>query len=182
MLLPLPGYAAWLSQFLETKEYATNTIRYVTTFYRKPKAQKRIVFRRAKRITSVSRTEVYEIIRQASRKHRIHPDFIKSVVSAESDFNNRALSSKGAMGLMQLMPATCRDLGVSNPWNPKQNVMGGTRYLKSLLSEFKNPHKALAAYNFGPNNVRQNKRWPKETRIYVARVMKKYRKYRSASD
>ena len=77
------------------------------------------------------------------------------------------------------MPQTCADLHVSNPWDPEKNIMAGTRYIKALLMEFEDVKKALAAYNFGPSSVRNNKRWPKETRIYVARVLNKFSKYRT---
>ena len=126
----------------------------------------------------VSINTINKYINQAGQEYGLKPDFIKAVVFAESNFKNHALSPKGAMGLMQLMPGTARDLNVKNPWNPKQNIFGGTRYLKSLLLQFNKVDKALAAYNWGPGNILKNKRWPKETRDYVGKVIKRYRHYR----
>jgi len=177
-LMPSMSYGAWLDQFFETKQYAHNTIRYLRSLKREINLSDSCPVHETGRQGEVSRKRINILIRQASQKYSIHPDFIRAVISAESDFKNNSLSHKGAMGLMQLMPETCKDMGVSDPWNPQQNIMGGTRYLKSLLAEFRNPYNALAAYNFGPGKVRRKIRWPEETRIYVFRVMKKYTRYR----
>jgi soluble lytic murein transglycosylase-like protein len=94
------------------------------------------------------------------------------VIQAESSFNHQAVSPAGAQGLMQLMPATAKELGVDNPFDPEQNVMGGTRYLKSLLDRYEGDlDKALAAYNWGMGNLERNPdALPAETRNYQSKV------------
>ena len=94
------------------------------------------------------------IFQEASSAYGIPAIVIKAVAKAESDFNPRALSHCGAQGVMQLMPATARGLGVTDPWDLRQNIMGGTRYLRSMLDKYDGNLKlALAAYNAGSNNV-----------------------------
>ena len=95
--------------------------------------------------------ELKEVINTISDQHHLDPDFISSVIHAESGFNQRAVSPKGAQGLMQLMPGTASKLGVSNAFDPRANVEGGTRYLSELLERYNfDVIKALAAYNAGP--------------------------------
>lgn len=116
------------------------------------------------------------IIDKASRRFGVDRNLIESVIRAESDFNVKATSSKGAMGLMQLMPDTAEGLGVKNPYDPEENVMGGTRFLKYLLDRYKGDTSlALAAYNWGPGNLeRSSGGLPSETRNYVAKIMREY--------
>lgn len=118
------------------------------------------------------------IIQKASRRYGVDAGLIKAVVKAESDFNPRAVSSAGAQGLMQLMPGTARQLGVTNAFDPEQNVMAGTRFLKELLERYHgNMDAALAAYNWGPGNVDRKglgSALPSETRAYLARVKNLY--------
>lgn len=116
--------------------------------------------------------EIDEIIKHASNIYGVDPELITSVIKAESDFDAGATSSKGAMGLMQLMPATARELGVKNCYNPVENIMAGTRYLKNLLNRYDgNIELTLAAYNWGMGNVEKHPdRLPQETRTYIARV------------
>ena len=103
------------------------------------------------------------------------PALIKAVIRAESNFQVDAVSAAGAQGLMQLMPATAEELGVNDPFDIKQNIEGGTRYLRKMLDRFEGSvHKALAAYNAGPGTViKYNGRVPyPETRQYVKRVLR----------
>ncbi|HEV2986898.1 MAG TPA: lytic transglycosylase domain-containing protein, partial [Candidatus Angelobacter sp.] len=125
----------------------------------------------------VPRVDMEQLIRDASGRYRLDPDFVSSVIKAESNFQPRAVSPKGARGLMQLMPATAALLGVSNPFDPKANVEAGTAYLSQLLDQYNNdPIKALAAYNAGPQRVQQYHGVPpyRETKAYVARIVRDF--------
>jgi hypothetical protein len=118
-----------------------------------------------------------EHIANAGLQAGIDPDFIHSVISAESGYNTKAVSPKGAQGLMQLMPATAAMLGVHDSFDPADNIDGGTRYLHGLLLRYKGDAiKALAAYNAGPESVEKYRGIPpyQETRRYVARVINEY--------
>jgi soluble lytic murein transglycosylase-like protein len=111
------------------------------------------------------------LIQQAANRHGVDPNLVRAVVTAESDYDPRSHSSAGAMGLMQLMPDTAKDMGVANPWDPAQNIDGGTRYLAHLLRRFDGDEKkALAAYNWGPGNLERGGRMPEETRNYLKKV------------
>lgn len=117
-----------------------------------------------------------EIMQRASRRYGVDAGLIKAVIKAESNFNPRAVSSAGAQGLMQLMPSTARGLGVTDSFDPEQNIMAGTRFLRDLLARYGGDvDSALAAYNWGPGNVdRHPARLPRETREYLARVRRYY--------
>jgi soluble lytic murein transglycosylase-like protein len=115
-----------------------------------------------------------EVINAVSSRHHLDPDLINSVIHAESGFNPRAVSPKGAQGLMQLMPQTASRLGVVNSFDPGDNLEGGTRYLRELLERYNfDLIKALAAYNAGPQRVEQYHGVPPyyETQAYVARII-----------
>jgi len=118
------------------------------------------------------------IVREASLKYGVDPSLIKAVIEAESGGNPYALSPAGARGLMQLMPATAAELGVTDAFDPVQNIMGGTRYLRRLLDRYRGDVRlALAAYNWGMGNLeRRPEAMPKETRAYVAKVERDYRR------
>jgi Transglycosylase SLT domain len=114
-------------------------------------------------------------IEAATRLHQLSPDLVKAVIAAESEFDQWAVSSKGAQGLMQLMPATARQLGVADPFDARQNIFAGTQYLRILLDTFGGDVAlALAAYNAGPNAVRRYGGIPpyRETRSYVEKVQR----------
>lgn len=124
------------------------------------------------------RTNHYDdLITEASKSHGVSFSLLKALIKIESDFNPRAISSAGAMGLMQIMPENIRALNIKDPFDPWENIMGGARYLKQLIRRFdgKLPM-ALAAYNAGPNTVDRYKRIPpfKETEDFVEKVMKYY--------
>ena len=121
------------------------------------------------------------IIQQASVQFDIDPHLIRAVIKAESGFDHQALSSKGAQGLMQLMPGTADDMEVQDPFDPEENIFGGVRYLSLLLKRFKNNKiLAVAAYNAGPETVESYNGIPPfpETREFVKRVMQYYEAYR----
>jgi hypothetical protein len=116
-------------------------------------------------------------IEQAATRHNVDPNLVRSVVKVESNFNPNAVSRKGAMGLMQLMPATARSLNVSNPFDPQQNVDAGVRHLKKLLDNYGGDVRlTLAAYNAGAGAVARSAGIPRyaETRNYVRRITDLY--------
>jgi soluble lytic murein transglycosylase-like protein len=111
------------------------------------------------------------LIKNAATKHGLDPNLIKAVVTAESDFNPQVVSKAGAMGLMQLMPGTAKDMGVENPFDPAQNIDGGSKYLAAMIDRFDGDmDQALAAYNWGPSNVEKGGTYPSETRRYLKKV------------
>ena len=121
--------------------------------------------------------DIEAVVRDAATRNRIDPDFVTSVIKAESNFKTHAVSKKGAQGLMQLMPGTAAQLGVSNAFDAKANVEAGTAYLSSLLDLYHDdPIKALAAYNAGAFRVRQYNGVPpyRETRAYITRIVRDY--------
>jgi hypothetical protein len=124
-----------------------------------------------------------EVVNTASGRYRLDPDLVNSVIKAESGFKVRAVSPKGAQGLMQLMPGTASQLGVPNAFDPQANVEGGTKYLRELLERYNfDLVKALAAYNAGPQRVERFGGVPPyyETKAYVARIVRDFNKKKIA--
>jgi len=123
-----------------------------------------------------SRTEVDEIVEKASAEHGVDPLLVRSVMQVESNFNPNAVSPKGAMGLMQLMPSTARQMGVTNAFDVRQNIEGGVRFLRYLKTKFQDDRLVLAAYNAGEGAVKKHGWIPPypETVEYVYKVGRKY--------
>ena len=119
------------------------------------------------------------LIARTARAYGVDPALVKAVIAAESAFDYRAVSRKGAQGLMQLMPTTADRLGVEDAFRPEENVLGGVRYLREMFDRFGDVTRTLAAYNAGPEAVARYKGIPpyRETQTYVARVLDYYRRY-----
>ena len=129
--------------------------------------------------------EYESLIQQASERFSVDPFLIKAVIKAESDFDYQAVSSKGAQGLMQLMPETAYDMEVGDPFDPEENIFGGARYLGLLLERYKKDKmKALAAYNAGPETVEEYQGIPPftETKDFIERVLKYYEAYLNGTE
>jgi len=123
-------------------------------------------------------------VNRIAKKYAVDPALVRAVIHAESAFNAKAISSKGAQGLMQLMPGTASDLGVRNAMDASQNIEGGVKYLAALLKQFDGDIKlATAAYNAGPNAVKKYNGIPpySETKVYVERVGILHNRYRTES-
>jgi soluble lytic murein transglycosylase-like protein len=130
-----------------------------------------------------NREKITEMIREVSDRYRVDPALVRAVIQTESNWNTNAVSRVGALGLMQLVPGTAQQLGISNALDPKQNLDGGVRYLHSLLERYNGDlDKALAAYNAGPGAVDRAGGIPRyrETRNYVQKVTDSY--YRPGSN
>ncbi|MGD9950846.1 MAG: lytic transglycosylase domain-containing protein, partial [Desulfobulbus sp.] len=118
-------------------------------------------------------------IQTAATEHGVDPLLIKAIIKAESNFDPTAVSPKGAQGLMQLMPATAKDLQVADPFDPQDNITGGTKYLRSLLDNYGwDLEMSIAAYNAGPGRVKGRIPNILETRMYIAKVLDNYQAYR----
>jgi len=151
--------------FLKPAQHVTNLVRLLE--------QKALTFQHTTPFLDPAR--MHALIAAAAQRHNVHPALVKSIVAAESNFNSSAVSPKGAIGLMQLMPATAQQYG-ADPNDPEQNIDAGTRYLHSLMKRYRGYkdclNRAIAAYNAGPAVVDRYHGVPpfRETRHYVARV------------
>jgi soluble lytic murein transglycosylase-like protein len=130
----------------------------------------------AAKVQTYKQNQFDSLIKEAANRTGLDEKLIRAVIQQESNWNTTAVSHAGARGLMQLMPATARSLGVSNSFDPAQNIEGGTRYLKGLMDQFGDVRLALAAYNAGPARVHEYNGIPpfKETMNYVDRIYKNY--------
>ncbi len=152
--------------------------RYKPFPFKKPAVSQRRTkyFPRSRRFSFSSRYD--HLIRDAARKYNLDPMLIKAVIKAESDFDRFSVSSKGAKGLMQLMPGTARQMRVTSVFDPRQNINGGSKYLRKMLDQFGGGSRlALAAYNAGPTAVKSHRGVPPypETRRYIQKVRTYYR-------
>ena len=143
-------------------------------------AQYKLYIKTTRKTPSKFIKEYEGIILQASRRFEVDASLVKAIIKAESYFDHKAVSHKGAQGLMQLMPQTANAMAVENPFDPEENIFGGTRYLSLLLKRFKNDKRlAVAAYNAGPERVEASNGIPPiaETERFVKKVMNYYRDY-----
>jgi soluble lytic murein transglycosylase-like protein len=124
--------------------------------------------------------EIEHIVKEISAKYKIDASLVKAIIMAESNCDPHAVSSKGAQGLMQLMPATAKSLNVTSPFDPRENILGGVKYIKGLMASYGDLELALAAYNAGPGNVEKYAGIPpyRETINYVKKVIGYYEKYK----
>ncbi len=128
---------------------------------------------------SSGRFESY--IAEAAQRYQVAPSLLKAIIKVESDYNPRAVSKKGAMGLMQIMPQNFKALNLNNPFNPRENILAGTNYFRQMLDRYNGQLPlALAAYNAGPTRVDRHFNIPPiaETENYVNKVLKYYYDYR----
>lgn len=125
----------------------------------------------------------HKIFEEVAKEFNLDPHLLKAMAKVESNFNPRAISPKGAMGVMQLIPSTARLVGVSDPFDPIENIYGGAKYLRQLLNEFGDLKLSLAAYNAGPEAVRRYRGIPPypETINYVQNVLQYYKQLKSPS-
>jgi soluble lytic murein transglycosylase-like protein len=135
-----------------------------------------------KRAAKLSARDYDDLIAEAALAHGVSSHLIKAIIRAESNFNPHAVSQKGAKGLMQIMPENYPTLNISDPFDPRENIMGGVRYFKRMLKRFKGDViLSLAAYNAGPGAVERHNAIPpiEETKNYVRKVLLFYQKYRN---
>ena len=145
-----------------------------------PQASSASIDRNRQPIGNSSHHALNPLIQAAAAEHGIDPLLIKAVIKTESNFDPLAVSPQGAKGLMQLMPATAKDLQVADPFDPGQNIDGGTKYLRSMFDSYNwDLELSLAAYNAGPGKVKTTIPNINETRIYVAKVLNNYESFRS---
>lgn len=138
----------------------------------------------AERRVPVPDERIHRLILRYSAQRQLDPRLVQAVIQAESGYNARALSNRGAMGLMQLMPATAAELRITDPYDPEENIRGGTAYLSRLLDHFGRLEVALAAYNAGPTAVERHDGVPpyEETHSYIRRVIRLFKGEDAAVD
>lgn len=177
-----------LSSECQAVMYVCKNSKGVVQFTNVPSASDCKVYSRKSKNQSVRKSSrpvnpnIYDShIKKAGSRYSIDPYLIKAVIMIESDFDRYAVSKTGARGLMQLMPATAKELNVADSFNPRQNINGGTLYLRNLLNMFDGDLSlTLAAYNAGPTLVKKINRIPRipETVRYVKKVLRQYQKYK----
>lgn len=176
VLSPVPPLHAEIYQYIDAK--GTISLTNVPSDIR----YRRVDIRPNRLHPIISEQELEPMIKRFSRQHQLHPALIRAVIKAESNFDPRAVSRSGAIGLMQLMPQTALQLDVRDLYDPEDNIGGGTKYLRQLLDRFRgNLPLALAAYNAGEHVVDRYRTLPPidETRQYVRKVLRYYRTFLS---
>lgn len=165
--------------FTNAPHYTSRPAKQSWAFYRKE------IHSSGRPVDSATVHSYRDIIRHNASAYRLEEALVKAVIKAESNYNSRSVSSKGAQGLMQLIPETARLVRVSDPFDPAENIRGGSTYLRMMLDQFNgNIDLALAAYNAGPNAVQRYGGIPPyaETRQYVQRVRHYLEQYRRSGD
>jgi Transglycosylase SLT domain/Domain of unknown function (DUF4124) len=177
-----PAFAGSFYKYMDADGVVHFSDSPVDTRYRRIKIHYRegLTITPGARSNGPSRGDFDGIIRRAASRYGIKPGLVKAVIAAESNFEPEAVSRVGAQGLMQLMPATARELGVERPFGVVENIDGGVRYLRAMLDRYGDVSRALAAYNAGPKAVDRYDGIPPyaETKAYVKRVLEYYRGYR----
>jgi len=142
---------------------------------------KHIIFKSGVFLNKASKNEIISLIDKYSKKYNVDPDLIEIMVEVESEYNQFAISRTGAMGLMQVMPATFNDMKHTDPFDAEQNISAGIKYFSIQKRTFKKLDLALSAYNAGPFHVYKNHAVPNfiETKSYVSEIMSKYRKLKA---
>jgi hypothetical protein len=173
LIISATSYPSWSQEEIRSEVQSDGSV--LITNIPDPRSIK--LFREVMRELRTDPAVYDRFINAAAERYQLDIDLIRAVIDAESGFDSYAVSTKGAAGLMQLMPETARELGVGNPFDPEQNIDGGSRYLKGLLDKYDGEIRlALAAYNAGPNAVQRYGGIPpyKETQQYVKRVLRSY--------
>ena len=142
----------------------------------------KILYTNATTVDSMKKTKYDAIFKKAAKKYGVSESLLKAVAKAESDFNPNDVSSAGAVGVMQLMPSTAKELGVKNPYDAEQNIMGGAKLIAAHLKKFNgNVRYALAAYNAGSGAVKRYGGVPSYCKTYVNRVLSYKKAYETAN-
>ena len=181
LLLFMSPFSAHADIYKYVDKNGTIHLTNVTT---NPQVDYVLVYREKRVLFSIKANDVAkydQLITRTAEKYKVDPALVKAVIKTESNFNHRAVSPKGAQGLMQLMPSTAYALQVPDSFHPDNNVEGGVKYLRYLIELFRNDLSlALAAYNAGENAVIKHRGIPpyRETQNYVQRVLSQYRQYR----
>lgn len=173
----LDGTLCFADTVIYYRKEAQGTFRFTNRKTSSPEYKVFLVFKEImRRCPNVKKEKILELAQLYSRKHNLDERLIQAVIKVESGYDTSAVSSAGAEGLMQIMPATQKDLGVVNSFDPAENIEAGIRYLRQMVTRFGTVELGLAAYNAGPSNVDKYKGIPPfdETRRYVKKVMASY--------
>lgn len=182
-LLGLDVSSAFADTVIYYRKDSAGTFRFTNRKTSSPEYKVFLVFKEImRRCPNVKKEKILELARLYSRKHNLDERLVQAVIQVESGYDTGAVSSAGAEGLMQIMPATQKDLGVTNSFDPAENIEAGIRYLRQMMNRFGTVELGLAAYNAGPSNVEKYKGIPPfdETKRYVKKVMASYERMKVA--